>query len=73
MKVITGTVVRGRVEIPRGALMDGSRVAVLAPDPPNIARLTRHEQDEIEAAVEEIRRGDCVDGEDLLHELRGRA
>jgi len=72
MKVITGTVVDGKVEVPSDALEEGAPVAILAPDPDEPIQLTPAEEQDLLAAVEEIRRGEFVDGHDLLNELRSR-
>ncbi len=72
MKVITGTVTSGKVGVPLGALAEGAQVAILAPSRSEPVRLTRAEEEELEAAVEELRRGEFVDGADLLRELRAR-
>ena len=73
MKVITGTVVRGKVDLPPEALVDGTPVAVLAPGADAPVQLTPAEESELEAAVNELRAGRFVDGEDLLKELRRRS
>jgi hypothetical protein len=73
MRVITSTVVGGKVEIPEATLEEGSRVAILAPDAEQPIELTADEQQELSAAMEEIRRGAFVDGTDLIAEIRSRA
>lgn len=70
MKVITGTVVGGKVELPGDALGEGSHVAILAPDPDEPFALTADEEQELLTAMEAIRRGEYVNGTDLLAELR---
>ena len=72
MKVITGTVVDGKVEVPSDTLEEGAPVAILAPDPDEPIKLTSAEERDLLAAVEDIRRGEYVDGLDLLNELRSR-
>lgn len=72
MRVITSKVVNGKVEIPRASLEEGLQVAVLAPDVGQPVELTPAEQEELTAAMEEIRRGEFVTGTDLLAELRSR-
>jgi len=57
MRVITSTVVGGKVEVPEATLEEGSRVAILAPDGDEPIELTTEEQRELSAAMEEIRRG----------------
>ena len=73
MRVITGKVVNGKVEIPNASLEEGLQVAVLAPDADRPIELSPSEQRALVAAMEEIRRGDFVDGADLLDEIRSRA
>jgi len=72
MKVMTGTVVNGRIEVPPEALSEGSRVMIVAAEPGGLVRLTPAEEGELLAASEEIRRGEYVDGDDLVRELRSR-
>jgi hypothetical protein len=73
MKVITGTVVRGKVNLPPEALVEGTPVAVLAPSAETPIQLTPAEEAELEAAVNELRAGRFIDGQDLLDELRSRS
>jgi hypothetical protein len=70
MKIITGTVMNGRIEVPAG-LVDGTRVAILAPDDEGF-RLTRDQEDELSSALAEIERGEFEDGAELLKEMRGK-
>ncbi len=70
MKVITGTVVDGKIEVPAGELSDGESVAILARDSDEPIRLTAEQDEELSRAVEEIRRGKFVEGDELLAELR---
>jgi hypothetical protein len=70
MKVITGTVLNGRIEVPSG-LVDGTTVAILAPDAEGF-RLTSDQEDELAAALSEIEGGEYEDGDQLLAELRGK-
>ena len=68
--MITGTVVRGRIEIPEEFANEGTQVVVLAPESGEPIRLSSEEERELWEAMEDIRRGDFVDGEALLSELR---
>ncbi|MPY87587.1 MAG: hypothetical protein GEU99_06680 [Luteitalea sp.] len=72
MKIITGTVVHGQVDLPADALGEGSHVAVLAPDPAEPIALTGEQERELLAAMDAIRRGEYISGTDLLAELRSR-
>lgn len=69
MTVLTGTVVAGKIEVP-DSVTDGARVMVLTLEPDVPLRLTAAEEDELTQALEEIRRGEYVDGRELLSELR---
>lgn len=70
MKVMTGTVTGGNVKVSRGVLDEGERVVVLSLDSSETVSLTTQEEAELQAAADEIRRGEFVFGEDLLRELR---
>lgn len=72
MKVISGTVVSGKIEVPIDALAEGDRVAILARDSTEPIQLTPEQEDELVASVEDIRRGKYVDGQDLVSDLRRR-
>lgn len=72
MKVMTGTVVGGKVDLPAEFVAEGSQVMVLAPEPDQPIHLSPAEEEELSAAMEDIRRGDFVDGQDLLAEIRSR-
>ena len=69
MKVITGRVVGGKIEVGTD-LQDGTPVAILAADERGF-QLTAEEEEELALALEEIRSGKFVDGHELLRELRG--
>lgn len=73
MKLITGTVVAGKVEIPPETLAEGSSVAVLVPEDQTSFVLGADEEAELLQAMEEIRRGEFVDGTELLQEIRSRS
>jgi hypothetical protein len=70
MKVITGTVIRGRIEVPEEFATDGAQVVVLAPEAGEPIHLSPGEEQELREAMDAIRRGEFVDGEALLRELR---
>ena len=72
MKVMTGTVVNGKIEVPPEALGEGAKVMIVAAEPGGLVRLTQAEEEELLAASEEIRRGKYIDGDDLVRELRSR-
>lgn len=70
MKVISGMVVDGHVEVPEEFATEGSQVLLLAPESGEPIQLSSAEERELWEAMEEIRRGEYVDGEALLSELR---
>jgi hypothetical protein len=70
MKVATGTVVDGRVEVPEEFAAEGLRVVILAPESREGVTLTQEEEQALLEAAEAIGRGDFVDGHQLLEELR---
>lgn len=70
MKLTTGRVVRGKVELPNAVLDEGERVMVLSLQAEEPVQLTPDEEAELAASLDEIRRGEYVLGDDLLKELR---
>ena len=70
MKVTTGTVVDGHVEVPEEFATEGSQVFLVASDSGEPVQLSSAEERELWEAMEEIRRGEYVDGEVFLSELR---
>ena len=69
MKVITGRVVGGKIELDTD-LQEGTPVAILAAGESGF-RLTADEEEELVVALEEIRSGNYEDGHELLRELKG--
>lgn len=72
MKVITGKVVDGKVELPPGVLDEGESVAILALDDAEPVVLSPEEQRELTDRLEAIARGDYIDGDEFLKELKAR-
>lgn len=72
MKLVTGTVVDGKVTLPGGEFEEGSAVAVLASDGGEPVQLSPAEEDALLESLQAIRDGNCVDGEDLIRNLRSR-
>jgi len=72
MKALVGTVVDGKVEVPAEVIAEGARVMVLSPESDEPIRLSLAEERELADAIEQIRRGEFIDGDDLLKELRSR-
>jgi hypothetical protein len=73
MKVATSTVVNGKIELPAEFAGEGAHVVVLAPESEGTVRLSPADERELLEAMEEIRRGEYEDGDDLLNELRSLA
>lgn len=72
MKVVTGKVVNGKVELPPGAIPEGATVAVVTSDDSDPVALTKEEEQELTEAMEAIARGEYVDGDELLARLKAR-
>ena len=70
MKLFTATVVDGKIEIPSGCLAEGEDVGILARDSEEFLQLTVAEEEELIEALEQVRRGQFVDGMELLEEIR---
>jgi hypothetical protein len=70
MKVMTARVVDGKIDVGNAELEEGAAVAVLISEGSDF-HLTSEEQKELELALAEIRRGEYVDGRELLRELQG--
>lgn len=70
MKLLSGKIVDGKIEIPASMAAEGDRVMVLAPATEPVPRLTREQQQELLDSMEQIRAGQSVDGDELLQELR---
>ena len=71
MKVITGTVVDGKIEFETD-LKEGTPVAILAAGDSGF-QLTADEEEELFASLQDIRSGDYEDGYELLRELKEMA
>ncbi len=72
MKVMTARVVDGKIDVGDVELEEGAAVAVLVSQTSDFL-LTESEQEELELAVAEIRRGEYTDGRELLTELKALA
>ena len=69
VKVITGRVVDGKIEIETD-LQEGTPVAILAAGESGFA-LTADEEEELVTALNDIHEGNFEDGRELLRELKG--
>ena len=68
MRLITGRVVNGKVEVPP-EIEEGSSVAVLAPEDDSVV-LTPAEEEALSESIRHIEAGESVDGWELLEEIR---
>lgn len=71
MRVTTGKVVSGKVVVEGEPLAEGVTVTVLAPEGQPTFELGPHEEAELLEAIDQVRRGEVVDGDELLNELGG--
>jgi hypothetical protein len=70
MKVATGIVVNGKVEVEGEALAEGSTVTVVLREADETFDLTPEEEKELLASIAAIERGEFISGEQLLERLR---
>ena len=70
MRVTTGTVVNGKIEVPGENLAEGLVVTILAPENRETFTLGPEAEASLLAAIEEADRGEVISGEELLRELR---
>ena len=70
MRIVTGTVVDGKVEV-SSEIEEGTSVAVLAPDGEPVV-LTPAQEEELSRSIRQIRAGQFVDGWDLLEEIKAK-
>ena len=70
MRVTTGKVVNGRIEILDEELAEGLVVTILAPEERGTFTLGPEAEAALLASIEEVDRGEVISGEDLLRELR---
>ncbi|MFL6235515.1 MAG: hypothetical protein ACJ76N_20430 [Thermoanaerobaculia bacterium] len=72
MKITTGTVVSGKIEVEGEPLPEGCTVTILAPEEDGFFELGPEDERELLAAIAEADAGDVIDGEEFMRELRGR-
>jgi hypothetical protein len=70
MRVTTGTVVNGRIEIPGEDLAEGTVVTILAPEDRESFTLGPEAEADLLEAIAEADRGNFISGDELLRELR---
>lgn len=73
MTIVPGIVVDGRVEVEDFDLPEGASVSVVIPARQDQEYVpTAEEAAEIEAGLDELERGEFVDGDEIIRELRRR-
>ena len=71
MRVLTARFQSGRLDVPEGALHEGDTVTLLVPEGAGEGfTVTSNERDVLLRAIEQARRGEGVDGWELLDQLR---
>ena len=70
MRVLTGTVVEGKVVLQGASLPDGATVTVFAEQPGEPVRLPPRVLAELEAAIDEADREEGISGEELFEQLK---
>jgi predicted transcriptional regulator len=71
MTIVAGKVVNGRIEVADVELTEGADVAVYIHDA-DAYELTEQEEAELEESIAQIARGEYVDGDTVIEELRRR-
>jgi hypothetical protein len=72
MTIVTGRVVNGHIEVDDFELPEGAEVTVLYGSDGPPLELTPELEAELDESIAEIERGEWVDGDDFLRELRRR-
>jgi len=70
MKMLTARVVGGQLDVPEGLLEEGTTVTVLVPEDEGRFELSEEESAFIRESVAQIERGEWIDGDELLAEIR---
>lgn len=71
MRVFNGKVINGRVQLPPGSVEDGEAVTIFVSDEDDGFDLTPAQVRELQQSIDQISRGEVVNAEDLLAQLRG--
>lgn len=71
MKVLTAKVIGGKLDMPEGALEEGVTVTVLVPEAESAFELSDEERSILLESLAQARRGEGMDGWQLLAELEG--
>jgi hypothetical protein len=69
MRVTTGTVVDGRIEVPGERLPEGAQATILSPEDQEAFTLGAEAEAALLARIEETDRADVISGDKLLREL----
>jgi hypothetical protein len=69
MKVLTGTVVEGKIVVEGEPLTDGDKVTVIAGEGDETFELSPAQEAELLDAISDIERGKGIDGRRFLEEL----
>lgn len=72
MRLISGRVVNGRIVLPPGILEEGEPVAILAMGDDDPVTLSEEDRRELADRARAIARGEFVDGDCFLKELKAR-
>jgi hypothetical protein len=70
MRIATGKVVAGKLELEGDPLEEGATVTVLVPEADETFELTPNEESALEESLKEAAQGKFLDAEALLRELR---
>lgn len=70
MRITTGTVVNGKIEIPEEIFAEGTRVIILVREDRESFTLGPEAEAELLLAIEEADRREFISGDELLRELR---
>ena len=70
MKIVTGTVVDGKIVVDDPDLEDGTAVFVFTRERDDGVRLSPEERAELEAGIAEADRGELIPGDELFARLR---
>ena len=70
MRIATGKVVQGRLELDGDPLEEGVTVTVLVPEADETFELTPDEEVALEKSLRQAARGEFIEAEALLRELR---
>lgn len=72
MKLISGRVTGGKVELPPGILEEGEPVAILAMGDDEPVALSEGDRRELADRAQAIARGEFVDGDQFIKEIKAR-